>query len=104
MSGARSASASKPAPEWTGDTLAGASGGRGRGTIAEVPCGMEEDPSEEPASSGTLGVRSIFFYNSHPQLNTTVGLHFFEPRYRRLGTCMARSNTHRVRACTCASG
>ena len=29
-------------------------------------------------------VRSIFFYNQHPHLQTTVGLHFFEPRYRIL--------------------
>ena len=29
-------------------------------------------------------VRSIFFYNQHPQLQSTVGLHFFEPRYRIL--------------------
>lgn len=29
-------------------------------------------------------IRSIFYYNQHPELGTTVGLHFFEPRYRIL--------------------
>ena len=29
-------------------------------------------------------LRSIFYYNTCPQLDATVGLHFFEPRYRIL--------------------
>ena len=29
-------------------------------------------------------IRSIFYYNTCPQLGATVGLHFFEPRYRVL--------------------
>ena len=44
-----------------------------------------DEPREPSASTAppTL-IRSVFFYNSHPQLHSTAGLHFFEPRYRLL--------------------
>ena len=50
-------------------------------------------------------VRSVFFYNSMPDLGDSAGFHFFEPRYRRLVqralneevSCMCY-----VQACACA--
>ena len=38
----------------------------------------------DAAAAAVTLVRSVFFYNSHPPLGSTVGLHFFEPRYRIL--------------------
>lgn len=48
------------------------------------------------ASDAAPLVRSIFFYNSHPSLGSTVGLHFFEPRYRLL---VERALQEKRRAC-----
>ena len=50
-------------------------------------------------------MRSVFFYNSMPDLGDSAGFHFFEPRYRRLVqralneevSCMCY-----VQACACA--
>ena len=40
---------------------------------------------EPPASEAPPQlIRSIFYYNQHPEIGTTVGLHLFEPRYRIL--------------------
>ena len=39
-------------------------------------------------------VRSVFFYNSIPELQQESGLHFFEPRYRLL---VRRALTEEVR-------
>ena len=41
-----------------------------------------DDALDDPGAAPL--VRSIFFFNSRPALGSTVGLHFFEPRYRIL--------------------
>jgi hypothetical protein len=38
----------------------------------------------EPVAAPPTLIRSIFYYNQHPEIGTTVGLHLFEPRYRIL--------------------
>ena len=46
---------------------------------------MDSTESVNASADGPAAlVRSIFFYNSHPHLRTTAGMHFFEPRYRIL--------------------